>query len=188
MHRQPLLQLLDAYLDAWPEEHQVVERIRSLVEAKVDCFERTCRPGHLTGSAWIMTPDGQKSLLLHHKKLDKWLQPGGHADGETDIAAVARREAVEESGLRNLRLSHTIPLDVDVHRIPERYSLEGELIEDAHDHHDLRFLFIAEDGQNLVLSDESNELRWCSPDEVHALTDEWSVLRLMEKASQQIGT
>jgi hypothetical protein len=89
MHRRPLLELLDRYAERFPEEDAVTERIRSLVFEHPDCFERTCRPGHITGSAWVLSPDRQKVLLVHHAKLDRWLQPGGHSDGEIDIPEVA---------------------------------------------------------------------------------------------------
>ena len=74
------------------------------VRAHPDCLARTCAPGHLTGSAWIVSPDRRRTLLTHHRKLGKWLQLGGHADGDADLLAVALREAREESGLRGLRV------------------------------------------------------------------------------------
>lgn len=183
MHRRPLLELLDRYAAAYPDEVAVTERIRQLVISRTDCFERTCRPGHITGSAWVLSADRTKCLLLHHRKLDRWLQPGGHADGQTDVAEVALREAREESGLQHLRLENDgIPIDLDVHLIPERRDSSGNLIEDAHEHHDLRFLFTAASHQPLVLSNESNDLRWFSYRELLNITDEESVLRMMRKA------
>jgi len=186
MHRQPLLQMLDRYQSAYVEETDVVRRISALVEGSAECFQRACRPGHVTGSAWVLSHDRARCLLLHHRKLDRWLQPGGHADGDSDIAAVALREAQEESGLQQLDLQQTdgvvVPLDIDVHVIPARYAADGSLVDDAHEHHDIRFLVIAAAGQPLVLSDESNDLRWCSHAEVLNLTDEESVLRMMRKA------
>lgn len=188
MHRQPLLKQLADYAALRPDERAVAARIRTLVEGHADCFERTCRPGHVTGSAWVVSADGERALLLHHKKLGKWLQPGGHADGQSDVAGVARREVVEETGLTELRLFSETPLDLDVHEIPELFTPEGVVVEDAHEHHDVRYLFICEGDENPVLSDESNELRWCGPDEVRGLTDEWSVIRLLEKARDLLAT
>lgn len=190
MHREPVIQLLTAYREANPSETQVADRILALVNSRTDCFDRTCRPGHLTGSAWVVSPDGERHLLLHHRKLDKWLQPGGHADGQTDLAEVALREAIEETGLESLRVvtdNHGVAvLDLDVHDIPARYAPDGLLIEDGHEHHDVRFLFQADADESLCLSDESNELRWCTPEEVQSLTQEWSVLRLLEKARRRL--
>lgn len=187
MHRQPLLELLAEYEAAWPSEASVARRIRTLVEAHADCFDRTCRPGHITGSAWVVSADGQRHLLLHHRKLDKWLQPGGHADGDADVADVALREAAEESGLTDLAIVETHPrvLDLDIHVIPERRDRNGEIIDDAHEHHDVRFLIRATCSETLHQNDESNDLRWCTADEVRGLTRETSVIRLLEKAAQQ---
>ncbi len=186
MHRQPLLTLLDRYTLRYPDETAVAARIRTLATEHPDCFERTCRPGHITGSAWVLSHDRTRCLLVHHAKLDRWLQPGGHADGETEIAEVALREAREETGLTRLALStvegQLVPLDLDVHLIPARRGPDGSLIDDAHEHHDVRFLVIAEPNQETVLSEESHDLGWFTHDEVLALTDEESVLRMLRKA------
>ncbi|MCX6956055.1 MAG: NUDIX domain-containing protein, partial [Verrucomicrobia bacterium] len=96
------------------EAEMTVETIR-FVEAHEDCLLRSCMPGHLTGSAWIVSPDRTRTLLTHHHKLDKWLQLGGHADGDGDLLAVALREAREESGLVNVRAASTEIFDLDRH-------------------------------------------------------------------------
>jgi len=191
MHRRPLLEMLACYRHAFPAEAEVVDRITALVEAHADCFERTCRPGHLTGAAWIVSADRRRCLLAHHRKLDRWLQLGGHADGQWQIEEVALREAREESGMSAFEMlsiaGDRIPLDVDVHAIPPRYDAEGRLVEDAHEHHDIRFLLIAHDGQPLRASDESHDVAWFTPDEVRERTDEPSVLRMLHKALELLG-
>lgn len=185
MHRYDLLQTLDRYLAIYPHEQATVTRIVQLVEGRADCFERTCRPGHITGAAWVVSADQRQVALVHHRKLDRWLQPGGHADGDGDVVNVAWREATEELGLAHLTVVETggtlVPLDVDVHDIPARYDAQGNLVEDAHQHYDIRFLFIAGD-QSLEVSDESHDVQWFDEAGVRSLTDERSVLRLMEKA------
>jgi 8-oxo-dGTP pyrophosphatase MutT (NUDIX family) len=186
MHRLPLLDMLRRYSTRYPDEATVVAQVRQLIENAADCFERTCRPGHVTGSAWILTQDHTQCLLLHHRKLDCWLQPGGHADGQAEIEQVALREAQEESGLTQLELDGNpedlVPLDIDVHVIPARLDAAGNIAEDRHEHHDIRFLVVASADQELVLSEESNDLRWFSCQEVFEVTDEESVLRMMRKA------
>ena len=186
MHRRPILEMLARYLRRFPEEEAVVRRIGRLVEGTPNCFDRACQPGHITGSAWVLSHDRTQCLLLHHGRLARWLQPGGHADGQSDIVAVARREVQEETGLTGLKLvgngSEVVPLDVDVHRIPARHSVDGKLWEPEHEHHDLRFLFVADPGQRLKISCESNDLRWFSRAEVGQVTDEPSVLRMLDKA------
>ncbi|MGD9637361.1 MAG: NUDIX hydrolase [Pirellulales bacterium] len=165
----------------------MVDRIVALVEAHADCFERTCRPGHITGAAWIVSADRHRCLLTHHRKLDRWLQLGGHADGETQIEEVALREAREESGLASFNIvpiaGALLPLDLDVHQIPARFDVAGNLIEDAHEHHDVRFLLIAHPGQEIAASDESHEIGWFTSEEVLRLTSEESVLRMLYKAA-----
>lgn len=186
MHRRPLLAMLDRYEARYPAEGAVVARIRALVESHADCFERACRPGHVTASAWIVAPGSDRVLLVHHRKLDRWLQPGGHCDGQPDPAAAALREAEEETGLNRLRLSdpspEVIPLDLDVHEIPPRYGANGQLIEDAHEHHDVRFLIVAPGDQPPRVSEESHAVRWFTPQELAAVTNEESVLRMARKA------
>ncbi len=173
--------MLDRYLVRHPDEHACVGRIRALVEGHADCFERTCLPGHVTASAWILSPDEQACLLTHHRKLERWLQLGGHADGDPDPLAVALREAQEESGMAQFDVLSLdeggvpIPLDVDVHLIPAR----GD--EPAHEHHDVRFLLRAHPDQPLVTSEESIDLQWFSPERFAAMTDEESLLRMARK-------
>lgn len=185
MHRRPLLEMLACYERVYPSETAVAARIRALVESHVNCFERSCRPGHVTGAAWILSSDRRHVLLTHHRRLDRWLQLGGHADGQCDVAEVALREAREESGMRHFQLTPVagapLPLDVDVHEVPPQYDISGRLIEEAHEHHDIRFLMIANPGQELTVSDESRDLRWFVPEDVPTVTDEPSVLRMLHK-------
>ncbi len=180
MHRDPLLRQLEAYLDRYPGERVCVDRVRELVQSRPDCFERTCLPGHITGSAWILSADQRCVLLTHHRKLERWLQLGGHADGQTDVLQVALREAQEESGLSRFTVfpatQPAAPFDIDVHLIPAR----GD--EPAHWHHDVRFLLVAEAGQELRISDESHDLCWIERSRLLDFTSEESILRMERKA------
>ena len=147
------------------------------VEAHADCLLRTCIPGHLTGSAWIVSPDRARTLLTHHRKLDKWLQLGGHADGDPDLSAVALREAREESGLARLRLLANELFDVDRHWIPARRT------EPAHWHYDLRFMIEADPAERLVVSSESKDLAWVEVARVTGLNPEESMARMVRKTA-----
>lgn len=100
MHRRKLLQYLDDYRLRFPQEAAVVDRFVAFVEDEPRCFERDCWRGHVTGSAWLVDPDRSAVLLTHHRKLNIWVQLGGHSDGDPDTLAVAQREAEEESGLQ----------------------------------------------------------------------------------------
>jgi len=149
----------------------------AFVEAHEDCLLRTCVPGHLTGSAWIVSPDRRQTLLTHHLKLDKWLQLGGHADGDCDLLAVALREAREESGLNELRAVCAEVFDVDRHWIPERKMDPG------HYHYDLRFLLEADPKEPLAISAESKDLAWVGLDLVTTLNPEESMARMVRKTT-----
>lgn len=116
-------------------------------------FERTRSDAHFTGSAWLVSGDGQRVLLTHHRKLDRWLQLGGHADGDTDLARVALREAEEESGLRDLAIEGGV-FDIDRHLIPAR----GQ--EPAHWHFDVRYVVRARGSEQFAISSESLALGW----------------------------
>jgi 8-oxo-dGTP pyrophosphatase MutT (NUDIX family) len=180
-----LAESLARHVPADVEEGEDLRRIRDFVRRHSDPFDRRIREGHLTGSALVVSAAGDRVLLLHHRKLDRWLQPGGHADpGETTGEEVALREAREETGIAGLALhpSAPRPLDVDVHGIPAR----GD--EPAHEHLDLRYLVIAPDGAEAVHAPaESRELRWVAWDEVAALGADHGLQRALAKARVLLG-
>ena len=180
MHRKPLLDVLERYLAGYPEERVRVDHVRQFVRVHADCFERSCPEGHITGSAWIVSSDQSEFLLMHHRKLGRWLQLGGHADGDTDPLRVALREAREESGLERFEVvqtgDSTLPLDVDVHLIPESAD------EPAHLHHDIRYLLIAPSGSVIRPSEESIDLRWFAADRMEQVLSEPGLLRMSRRA------
>ena len=180
MDRTAVLTLLREYA-ARPLEAQeaatTAETIR-FVEEHADCLLRSCVPGHLTGSAWVVSPDRGRTLLTHHLKLEKWLQLGGHADGDADLLAVALREAGEESGLTRLRAVGAEIFDVDRHWIPPRKSEPG------HYHYDLRFLIEADPGEPLVVTSESKDLAWVELARVAELNPEESMRRMVRKTGR----
>jgi len=145
--------LLDRHGAECPEAADAVALFRDFGRAHADAFERSCVPGHYTGSAWLVSADGERVLLLHHRKLDRWLQPGGHADGDTDLARVALREAEEETGLADLALEPGI-YDLDRHLIPARKQ------DPEHWHYDVRFVVRALGSERFTVSDESHALEW----------------------------
>ncbi len=150
----------------------------AFVEKYTGCFERSLLVGHVTGSAWIVSPDRDRVVLIHHRKLDRWFQPGGHADGNPDIAAVALREAQEETGLTSLRfVSGSAPpiFDVDVHTIPARGAVPEHL------HYDIRFLLEADPTERFGYSDEIKNSRWVSIDKTNEYSIEESIHRMVRK-------
>ncbi|MEZ5443400.1 MAG: NUDIX hydrolase [Lysobacterales bacterium] len=152
--RSPLLADLQTLAAEWPEEAARIQRFTDFIRAHENCAGRELTVGHLTGSAWLVDPTGTQVLLTHHRKLQRWLQLGGHADGELDIAAAALREAQEESGLDGLQLVDRHPFAIDDHRIPARGS------EPEHTHYDICYVVRATADLQPVLSEESLDLRW----------------------------
>ena len=151
--QEQVRRLLEGFTPA-PAVINVRDQFLQFASEHVDCCERTLAIGHFTGSAWLVSADGERVLLTHHRKLGRWLQLGGHADGDGDLAAVARREAEEESGLSGLALEGGI-FDMDRHLIPARGN------EPAHWHYDVRFVVRASD-ENFKVSEESHSLAWKS--------------------------
>ena len=176
MHRKPFLELLRAHTAVDDHEREALERLLEFVEREPRCFDRTLVTGHVTASAWIVSRDRSQVLLTHHRKLDFWVQLGGHCDGDPDVRAVALREANEESGLVDLRIVDEALFDVDVHRIPARRD------EPPHFHYDARFLIEADSLRPLTVSPESKALAWVKLDALSAVSREPSLTRMAEKS------
>ncbi len=176
MSRAALLAELDAYRPSDPREQAMVRELTAFMQTHRQCFARTLQVGHITASAWIVDEERIHTLLTHHRKLNRWLQLGGHADGDEDVRRVAMREAQEESGLRHIRFASNAIYDVDVHAIPAR------LNEPAHRHYDVRFAFIADRNEPTVVSAESHSLAWLPIATLDADDVDPSVRRLARKA------
>ena len=176
MDRASLRAQLDSLdLSNRPDEQATRTRMCALLEATPDCFDRTSFPAHFTASALVVNADGSRVLLHHHRKLDCWLQFGGHCDGDEDILRVARREALEESGIPGLILASERPFDLDIHEIPAHAPAP------AHFHYDIRFMLIAPESASPVVSEESREIRWFTAAETAALPLDESLRRMIRK-------
>lgn len=173
MDRGLLRGMLQSYKTAFTEEQIFIAPFLELLDHK-DCFERTHLPGHITGSAWIINREKTKTLLVHHAKLNKWVQPGGHADGDENVMRVALREVEEETGLSHLKPATDI-FDVDIHIIPERKEFP------THFHYDIRFMVTGDDREPLVVSEESHDVRWINLSDLEEFNAERSVLRMRDK-------
>lgn len=141
------------YAARWPEEASVAADFAALLDDPGDPFVRDRLAGHFTASAWLVDRAGERLLMTHHRKLDRWLQLGGHADGDRDLAAVALKEAEEESGLTDLAVEPDL-FDLDRHWIPARGEVPG------HWHYDARYVVRATAGEDFAVSDESHALAW----------------------------
>jgi len=133
----------------------------------------------VTGSAFVLSPDRQAVLLTHHRKLNRWLQLGGHCDGIADARFVAMKEAYEESGLARVRLLSQDVFDVDIHEIPARDP------EPAHLHYDVRYLMVAEAG-SVSVSSESLDLAWVPLADLERYSKADSVLRMRDRVSEDL--
>lgn len=173
-HRSTAIDLLrTADIHRSSFEHR--DRVIDLVERRPDIADRGCRPGHLTGSALVVDSTATATLLMLHAKLGRWFQPGGHADGDLNLASVALREATEETGIEGL--SVVVPaIDVDIHEV-------APPAEDAHLHLDVRFLLFAPPGAVEAGNEESLALRWVAEDDLDHLDPaiDDSTRRLVER-------
>lgn len=177
MHREDLLQRLYTYRTPFMEEAAMVQRTIRFILAHEDCFDRNLAHGHVTGSAWVLNPARTHTLMLHHRKLDRWLQPGGHADGDPDMLQVVLKETSEESGID---MSHIVlpsdrVFDVDIHTIyPSAH-------DNRHVHFDIRFLLEIDDRLPIPGNSESHQVRWIPLGQVNQFNNALSLRRMVEK-------
>ena len=175
MHYISLAQLLMAYHPSDEAEQRYKAQILSFLEQYPNPFDRSLDVGHITASAWLVNKDKSKALLTHHRKLNLWVQLGGHCDGNSDVLAVAIKEAQEESGISGIRPISADIFDIDVHLIPENKK------EKAHYHYDIRFLLQVTTDEDFIVNDESHDLAWISKDKASLPTNERSVTRMFDK-------
>ena len=175
MDYHALLNALRAHQAADETESAHLKRIISFVEQHTNCCSRDLTIGHVTASSWIVNDTGSHALLTHHRKLDRWLQLGGHIENDQDIITAALREAREESGLEDIHTVSETIFDVDVHPIPARKT------EPEHFHYDVRFLFQASHSDQLLISDESHDLGWFTIQEMQTMSFDDSIVRMINK-------
>lgn len=182
MDRQTLEQALCHYRSRYPEEAAYARRGCALLRMVPDCFRRSSPGLHVTASCWVLNPAGNRTLLMLHRKLERWFQPGGHCDGDEDVQRVALKECSEETGLAAEHIHFLSPqvFDIDIHRIPARRQ------EPEHQHLDIRFLMEIDDSLPLQGNSESHELRWVPLHEVHSYNRELSIHRLVVKSQDWV--
>lgn len=175
IEKNQLLDKIQGYEILYPSESHTAKRFIELIQDNKNCFERTNAKAHLTGSAWVVNHAGTHALLTHHRKLNMWLQLGGHADGEIDLLRVAMREAYEESGLEKLKPVASAIFDMDIHTIPARGN------EAEHEHFDIRFALQVSGSEVYCISDESHDLSWVDINKISNYSNEQTMLRMAHK-------
>lgn len=166
-------------IDSVEAEH--LKKIIAFINSNNNQFSRTNLLGHIVGSAYLFNEDFSKVLLTHHKFLNRWLQFGGHSDGEKNTLSVAMRETFEESGISNIKPVNGEIFDVDAHIIPENKKKN----EPEHYHYDIRFLLTTSQ-KNYIVSDESTELGWFTIEEFKKIDQTESGKRFVKKWQQLI--
>ena len=179
-----LCEILSGYEQRWfrtyenqfDERSDTVSRFKKLLVNQEAPFSRDTFPGHFTASCFVVDPQFSHILLLKHRKLGKWLQMGGHCDGEINFAEVALREAQEETGSEHIEILEHQVIDLDIHRIPKNNK------EEEHEHFDVRFLGVCKKPEQLERSErECSDLQWFSWDKALQVTHEESMLRVFRK-------
>jgi len=182
MNRGNLVELLQAHHSSDERELAMRAAIIKFVQTYENCAARELQVGHLTGSAWIVDKDLTHTLLTHHRKLNLWVQLGGHVEDDADMLSASWREAREESGLQDLQLLTPHIFDVDIRAIPARKD------EPEHFHYDIRYAFQADRHAELIVTSESRELAWVALNGIETLTTEESVLRMVRKTRKRFRT
>jgi 8-oxo-dGTP pyrophosphatase MutT (NUDIX family) len=178
-----LREQLSRYRPSDDAEARFVARMRELTHTATACARSHFEPGHFTASAFVLSPDRRELILIHHRKLGLWLQPGGHIDAtDVDLESAARREVSEEVGLGELEplTADGELFDVDIHAIPAHKQ------EPEHEHFDVRFAFVAQ-SRSFLVSEEVADVRWVALDGTSAVTSDRSVLRAVEKLRARLA-
>lgn len=167
--------LLESYSSPYIEEKFYKERMLEVINNIDNCFSRKCRIGHFTASAFLLNKEKTHALLMHHAKLDQWMQLGGHCDDDPDVLRVSIKEAQEESGIQDIKPITPHIFDIDIHLIPTNPK------DEAHYHFDIRFLLHAYMNDTFYKNHESKELRWIAKDSDNIPGDSYSVKRMFKK-------
>jgi len=175
MNKKEFAHQLQNYQTSFSEESGFIPQFLDLLKQE-NCYLRKNTNRHFTSSAWLLNADLTKVVLIHHKKLNKWLQPGGHADGNENLVEVAMKEVREETGIHSFIEMKKEIFDLDIHLIPEYRDVK------EHYHYDARFVFRVSEETKLIRNQETNDVCWTNLSEIKKLTsNNNSILRMVEK-------
>lgn len=178
---------LEAYEPFNEQERADKAVILDFIERNPDAFLRTNLSAHMTSSAWIVNRDRTRVLMVYHNIYDSWSWTGGHADGETDLLAVAVREAQEETGVV------ATPVTGEIFSV-ELLTVDGHMKRGAyvpsHIHMNVSYLLEADDSQSLrIKADENKGVSWFSLDESltkPSINERWVVNNVYKKLNAKL--
>ena len=176
--KEKLEKKLNDYLVLYPTEKKTTKIMIEFLKNDQDCFKRNNWNGHFTGSSWVLDETRSYVLMVHHRQLNLWLQPGGHADGRADLLSVAIDETREETGLTRLKIISEEIFDLDIHEIPRYNDVQ------THFHYDIRFLLEAKRiPSRIKVSNESYDVMWININTILHKNNESSINRMLNKIS-----
>ncbi len=167
------------------QEKKDKEFFLSFIENNPDCLSRENDCAHFTASSWIVSADRKSVLMVYHNIYDSWSWTGGHADGEDDMAAVAKRELMEETGIKNPRLVSPEPISLEILTV-DGHMKRGKYVH-SHLHLNLTYLFEADESEALrIKADENSGVKWFGVDEMFAaVSEKWMAENVYTKLCQR---
>lgn len=177
---------IEKYSPCNEQEERDKAVILAFMDGNADCFYRENLIAHMTASAWIVNPARDKALMVYHKIYDSWSWTGGHADGETDMLALAIREAKEETGIEHVR-----PVSEEIYSLEvltvDGHEKRGKYVP-SHLHLNVTYLLEAEESDTLIICEEENSgVQWFSlEDALKASTEPWFVERIYSKLNRKL--
>lgn len=180
-----LYQLIDQFQPQCEQEVTDRKIMLEVLETQDDCLLRSNLTGHFTVSAWIVDPERMRTVLVYHNIYNSWSWVGGHADGIADLAAVAMRETVEETGLSNIRLVGKCPISIEILAVNGHE--KKNVYVPSHLHYNVTYLLEADSSAILsVKPDENSAVGWFRFDEIENVSSEpWFVERVYRKLTER---
>ena len=176
-----LIQQITAYVPVNEQEAADNTLLLRWLQSGEDIYTRSNQTAHLTASAWVVSPDRTQVLMAFHKIYNSWAWLGGHADGARDLMAVAKREALEESGLKDVKLLTSEIISLEILTV-DGHEKHGAYVP-SHLHLNVTYLFEADPNAPLrVKPDENSGVAWIRMDEINQKSNEpWFCQRIYSK-------
>ena len=176
-----LWEQIDCYRPVNAQEEKDKQQLLAWLSSGIDLYSRDCAAAHLTASAWVVSPDRKQVLMAYHKIYNSWAWTGGHADGERDLCAVARREAMEESGITELKLLDPGIFSLEILSV-DGHEKRGQYVS-THLHLNVTYLFEADPVAPLRCKpDENTGVAWIPIDELpEKVSEPWFLERIYSK-------